>query len=205
MHLEDQAMTAPTVNNGRPQRKQLSDQLDRLDTILAAIAADLPGIVTEACVEGARQAVKDAIVEIVSNPELRALIASVQPVPTIAAPAAVPEPSRPSLWARLKAKLAAARDAVTGAATKAKEAVTTQCRAATETVVAVGRATGESLNWQRILWISLCLGLAVGVLCLTVPQVVAATVSAASVTAASAAAQTGCWLRRAARRFGLVS
>src|SRR3954466_3062515 len=105
-------MTAATMTNGKPQRRQLSDELDRLDGILDAIAEGLPGAVTDACREGARQAVKDAIVEIVSNPELRALIAPVQPAPVVA-PAPAPEPGKPSFWNRLKAKLAAAREAIT--------------------------------------------------------------------------------------------
>jgi hypothetical protein len=198
-------MSTPTLTNGQPQRKQLSDQLDRLDTILAAIAQDLPGAVTEACCEGARQAVKDAIIEIVSNPELRALITPAQSAPAVAPPAPAPAPSRPSPWGRLKAKLVAAREAVTGAAAKAKEAVTTPCKAATGTVVAVGRATGEALDWRRVLILSLCLGLLVGVACLVVPQAVAAAVSALGATATAVAVQTGNWLRRAARRFGLAN
>ena len=48
-------MSAPTVTNGKP-RKQLSDQLDRLDSIIDALAEGLPGAVTDACREGARAA-----------------------------------------------------------------------------------------------------------------------------------------------------
>lgn len=199
-------MTTATAN-GKPQRKQLSDQLDRLDSIIDALAEGLPGAVADACREGARQAVKDAIIEIVSNPELRALIAPAQSiaVPVVPAPAPAPESSKPGLWTRLKAKLAAAREAITGAAAKAKEAVTTRCKVASETVEAVSKSAGEALNWKRVLWLSLCTGLAVGLICLIMPQAFAATVSAVSVTATSVAFQTGRWLHRAAKRFGLAS
>lgn len=198
-----------TVTNGKP-RKQLSDQLDRMDGILDALAEGLPGAVTDACREGARQAVKDAIIEVLTNPELRALIAPrPEPVPAEvpapSPPALPPEPPKPSLWNRLKARLATARAAVTGAATRAKEAVTSNCRAASDTIVAVGQAAGEALPWKRVLWVGAGVGLAVGVTCLVAPHAVAAAVSAVSATATAVAVQTGSWLRRAARRFGLVN
>jgi hypothetical protein len=195
-----------SVTNGKPQRKQLSDQLDRLDAILDAIAEGLPGAVTDACREGARAAVKDAIIQIFTDPELRALLGPA-PAPVAAAPAPEPEPEpkKPGLWSRLKAKLAAARDAVTGAVTKAKEAVTSRCRAARDTVATLGQATGESLPWKRMLWVSAGVGLAVGVACLVVPQTVAAAVGAVSAGATAVAVQAGNLLKRAGRRFGLVS
>jgi hypothetical protein len=201
-------MSATTsVTNGKPQRKQLADQLDRLDAILDAIAEGLPGAVTDACREGARAAVKDAIIEIVTNPELRALLGSTAPAPVAAAqsPEPEPEPKKPGLWSRLKAKLAAARDAVTGAATRAKGAVTARCRAARDTVATLGQTAGEALPWKRMLWVSAGVGLAVGVGCLIMPQTVAACVGAVSATATAAAVQAGNWLTRAGRRFGLVS
>lgn len=194
-------MSATTsVTNGKPQRKQLADQLDRLDTILDAIAEGLPGAVTDACREGARAAVKDAIIEIVTNPELRALLGTA-PAPVTAPRAPEPEPKKPGLWSRLKAKLAA----VTGAATRAKGTVAARCRAARDTVATLGQAAGEALPWKRMLWVSAGVGLAVGAGCLVVPQTVAAGVGAVTATAVAAAVQTGNWLKRAGRRFGLVN
>jgi hypothetical protein len=195
-----------TVSNGKP-RKQLSDQLDRMDGILDALAEGLPGAVTDACREGARQAVKDAIIEIVTNPELRALLGPAQPVPVapVPAPEPAPEPKKPGLWSRLKAKVAAARDAITGAAAKATEAVAANCKAASDTIVAVGKSTGEALPWKRMLWVSAAVGLTVGVMCLVVPHAIAASVGAVSAATTTIAVQTGTWLKRAARRFGLVS
>ena len=40
-------MTATTVSNAMPRRKQLSDQLDRLDSILDALSDGLNGAVIE--------------------------------------------------------------------------------------------------------------------------------------------------------------
>ena len=67
-------MSTATLTNGTARRKQLSDQLDRLDTIIDALADGLPGAVADAAREGTRQAVKDAVVEILTNPELRHLL-----------------------------------------------------------------------------------------------------------------------------------
>ncbi len=111
----------------------------------------------------------------------------------------------PGLWTRMKAKAAAARAAVVKAATKAKAAVTDTCQAVRETVVSVGETTGEVLPVRRVLWTAAAVGLAVGVVCLVVPQTAAAAVSAVSVAATAVAVQAGNWLKRAARRFGLVS
>jgi hypothetical protein len=66
--------------------------------------------------------VKDAVVEIITNPELRALLdalrAGAAPVPVV--PPSEPAPA-PGLWSRLKAKAAAARAAVTGAMVRVGE------------------------------------------------------------------------------------
>jgi len=40
--------------NGRPQRKQLSDQLDRLDTMIDCLSDALPQAVADATREGTR-------------------------------------------------------------------------------------------------------------------------------------------------------
>ncbi len=204
-------MSATATMNGKPPRKQLADQLDRLDAIIDALAEGLNGAVADAAREGTRLAVKDAIVEIMTNPELRAMLAPVRPEPP-PAPAAPPvydlppEPRPvPGLWTRMKAKAVAARAAVVRAATKAKTKVADTCKAVRETVASVGETTGEVLPVRRVLWTAACVGLAVGVVCLVVPQTAAAAVSAVSVAVTAVAVQAGSWLKRAARRFGLVS
>lgn len=210
------------TTNGKPQRKQLSDEIDRfdkqlgdqckkLDSIIDGLAEGLPDAVAVACREGARQAIKDALIEIVSNPELRALIAPVPSVPAVTTPTTAPKPSKSSLWNRLKAKLVAVREAITNAVAKAKEAVarakeavTIRFKTASNAMAFASQAAGESLDWKRILWVRLCVGLLVGVICLAVPQVVAAAISAVSVATTSVVVQIGCWLRRAVHRFGLM-
>jgi CRISPR/Cas system CMR subunit Cmr4 (Cas7 group RAMP superfamily) len=202
-------MSATATMNGRPQRKQLSDQLDRLDTIIDALAEALPSAVADACKEGARAAVKDAIVEIMTNAEFHSLIGKIRPETASTVATSVPEqtplPQKLNHWHRFKAKIAAARDAVCSAATRVREAIVGRCNAARDTVVAVGTAAGEMIPVKRILLTGLGVGLVVGVACLVMPQTVAAGVSALTATCTSIAMQTGNWLKRVSRRFCLVT
>ena len=103
------------ILNGKPRRKQLCEQLDRLDSIIDVLADGLPSAVADATRDGTRQAVRDAVVEILSNPELRAMLAGIAPpmmpsrMPTLnfnTAP--MPEAVQPKLsfWAKARAKLA---------------------------------------------------------------------------------------------------
>jgi hypothetical protein len=200
-------MSATATMNGKPQRKQLADQLDRLDSIIDTLADGLNQVVADACREGTRQAVRNVLIEIANNPELRAMLVSqAVPVPATAPiPANPPESKKPGLWTRLKAKIAAVRETLTGAATKAKDLVAAKYKSASNTVVAVSTATGEALPLRRVLWVGLGVGLLVGLVCLVVPHAAAAAISAVSVATTAVAAQIGTWLKRAARRLGLLS
>ena len=187
-----------TVLSNRAPRKQLSDQLDRLDAIIDVLAEGLPEAVAQACREGARQAVKDAVVEILTNPELRALFQALNK-------GAAPAPTRaPGLWSRLKAKVTRAKESVTGTLTRAKEALTARLRPLTSAVSALSGLTSEPLPWKRVLCVGAGVGVAVGVTCLVAPHAVAATIGALGAAATSVAVQTAHWLRTGARRLGLI-
>lgn len=130
---------------------------------------------------------KDAILEIISNPELRAMLAPQQQhVPVTPAPS--PEPPapiepKPSIWSRIKAKVASAKEAVVGAVSKAKEAVLDRRKMVRDTVTAIGHASGEAVPVRRILLIAVGVGLVAGIACLVVPQTMAAAVGAVGVAA----------------------
>ena len=165
--------------NGRPQRKQLADQLDRLDGILDVLADALPQAVADACREGARQAVKDAVLELLANPDVRTLLAPPAPPPP------PPVPPKPTWWQTLKSKLTAARNAVTE---RAKAALTTVTQAA--------RLLAAVLPLRRIALVAGAVGLTVGVVSLVCPPLVAAAVSAVGGAVTAAAAQVSGVLRR---------
>lgn len=198
-------MTATACTNGKPQRRQLADQLDRLDAIIDALSEGLNGAVADACREGTRLAVKDAVVEILTNPELRAMLVPHAAAPAAKTPANTPEPKKPGLWSRLKAKVAAARTAVVGFAVKAKAAVAAKFAAVTTAVAAVGTAAGEALPVRQALGVALGVGLLVGLVCYQLPESASAAVAGAGAACTAVAVQVGNWLKRAARRLGLLS
>jgi hypothetical protein len=119
-------MTA-AMTNSRPDRKQLSDQLDRLDGILDGLSQALNEAVADAARQGVREAVKEAVVELLTNPDLKAALHRAS------TPADEP---RPSFASRLKAK---AREAASRAVRTAKAFGTAVASRATRLAASVAR------------------------------------------------------------------
>ncbi|HEX4609590.1 MAG TPA: hypothetical protein VH092_15430 [Urbifossiella sp.] len=186
-------MTA-TATNGRPGRRQLSDQLDRMDTILDALAEALPEAVADATREGARQAVREVLLELLANPDLRAAVtglAAAAPAPAAPRPAATA-----GAWTRVRAMLAAARAAVS----RRWRAGTTQAR----TLAATVRALAGVMPVRRYMLVGAAVGVAVGAAAFACPHTVAAALAGAGGAMAAIAAQVGRWLLRSAAAFGLA-
>jgi hypothetical protein len=170
--------------NGRPPRKQLGDQLDRLDGILDVLADALPQAVADACKEGAKQAMKEVVLELLTNPEVRTLLAgSVPPTP------AMPTVTKPNWWQTLKAKMKEWKNAALDRATAAVQAVTLTARMLTAV-----------LPLKRIALVTLGVGLAVGLTALLVyrfcPPAVAAAVSGVGAAVTAAVGQVTGGLRK---------
>ena len=180
-------MTSNTsVANGRPQRKLLSEELDRLDSIVDSIAEGLPMAVAAAAREGTRQAVRDAIIEIATNPELRSLF-QMPMAPAATAPSEPAPPADLSLWSRIKAKIAAAKAVIVERAQVAKAIVVETWKTLImivpvkqiAMVVGVGMMAGVALHFAPV-------GLSGAI------AVVAGAVAASLV-------RVGSWFRRSAR------
>jgi hypothetical protein len=192
-------MTATATTNGKPQRKQLSDQIDRLDTIIDALAEALPEAVADACREGARQAVKDAVVEILASPELRTLITGLaaariappSPEPTPTPAAAEPAPKKPGFWTRAKARLVAAKDAAA-----------VRCTAAATAVAATARTLAAVMPLKKILLVGTGIGMAVGVASYLCPHGLSAVVGGVGAACTAVGVQVGNWFRRSTRLLG---
>jgi hypothetical protein len=181
------------MTNGRP-RKQLSDQLDRLDSIIDGLCDGLPQAVAAAAKEGTRAAVKDAILEILTNPELRAMLQGLTPAPT---PAVAPEAnlvedaaSKPGLWSRIKARAEAAR-----------AAVATRYRAARDAVTGTTRTLSVMMPLRRMVLVAVGTGVVVAALGYVAPAGVAAALAGIGGCVSAAAAQIGSWFRRSTRRL----
>jgi hypothetical protein len=132
-------MSVATVNNGRP-RKQLSNQLDRLDEqllqvdrVLDALSDGLDGAVRDATKEGTRMAVKEAIVELLTSPDLRQALHHASTLPAEA---------KPSFWSRLKSKV---RQTVTAV----KDGVVAAATAVASRVARAGSALGRLVTKAR--------------------------------------------------------
>ena len=181
------------MTNGRPQRKQLSDQLDRLDSIIDGLCEGLPLAVADAAKEGTRQAVKDAILEIMTNPELRGMIQTLTPAP-MSVPTATPPvetaPPTPSLWSRIKAKVAAARTAIVERYCATKEAITTMTR-----------TLSTMMPLRRIVLVAVGVGVVAAVLGYAAPAGVAAVIAGIGGMVSALVAQIGSWFRRTKQFF----
>jgi hypothetical protein len=192
-------MSVSTMTNGRPrERKQLSDQIDRLDSILDGLADALNEAVADAAREGARVAVKEAIFEILTNPELRELIAP--------GAAGQPQPAatRPSLFSRFKARLARMRERAATVARPVTEAVAERCRPVKPAVTAMTRVLEQAWRFRKALVIGLAVGAATATVSYLVPHAVSATISGVGGLIAAVGVQVGLRVRRMARRFGLM-
>ena len=195
-------MSATMSLNGKP-RKQLSDQLDRMDEILDVLGEGLTGAVVDAMKAGTALAVKQALVEILTNPELLATIRGVLPpaIVTEVAESGLPSaPARPSLWSRLKAKAASARSTTVAAMSRVKARVASAANATRSGMVhaaasVLGRVmmvkqqvatvigvAGVIRHAKRVLLLAVGIGTATGMMSLLAPHAFAALAS--GVTAA---------------------
>ncbi|HEX3146888.1 MAG TPA: hypothetical protein VHR66_02230 [Gemmataceae bacterium] len=194
-------MTATATMNGKP-RKQLADQLDRLDeqmerhdAILDALAEGLNGAVTDATREGTRLAVKDAVIELLTDPELRAALHQAT---------ASTATAKVSLWSRLRQR---ARDL----GKKARALGVATLATMTAQVPAIQRAARSAAGYAGLMWrvkkvvlVGLGVGAAVAAVSYLSSHGLAATLSGVGAAVTTVAIQTGLWVRRTVRRLVLV-
>jgi hypothetical protein len=190
-----------TVNtlNGNPQRKQLSEQIDRLDTLLDGLSEGLNEAVTDAVREGTRLALKDAIVEIMTDPALRAKLHE----------ATAPKlEKKPGFWARFKARLAATGRLLRGALGALVRGVTSASATATGAFCAVAsipiRWLGLIASAKDVLGIGACAGFIFAAVALAAPHEVAAVLSGISGAIAAMSLRTAHWMRRAFGALPLI-
>ncbi len=189
-------MSAAPTNN-KPQRKQLSEQIDRLDTIIDCLGEVLPEAVRDACQEGTRQAVKDAILEIVSNPELRNLIAGLAPA-ALSPVASAPSPpsditiSKPGFLCRARSKVAAT-----------KAALIRRWRTKKAAVVMTVQTLAMMLPLKQIALVGAGIGVVVGLISYACPHTLTAVMSGIGGAGTAVAIQVGFGFHRCTRMLGL--
>ncbi len=189
-----------TTLNGRPPRKQLSDQLDRMDTLIDGLAEALPEAVADACREGARQAVKEAIAELLANTELRSQLAHMAPQPPLSAE---PLASLPNRWQRLKAKLMALKTRCTQRLRSTTDHAKNRYQRCTNVLLSLWLFLASVHMVKRMAVLGSVLGIVAGVGSYLCPHSVAALTAGIGVGCTAVAVQVGVWLRRMAHGFGL--
>lgn len=158
--------------NGKPPRKQLSQQLDRMDGIIDCLADALPEAVADACRDGAKAAVQQAVTELFSHPDFLARFAdlptrSTRPIaPATLTPVVTPSTaSKPSVWDRLKAKLQEWKKTATRGVATAYTTVKSGVRSLANTVASTVRALSFALPLRRITTIAVGVGLTTAAVC----------------------------------------
>lgn len=195
-------MNATTIANDKPPRKQLRDQLDRLDAILDVLSDGLNGAVAEAAREGTRLAVKDAVVEMMTDPSLRAqLHQATAPAP---APAAAAPESKPGLWTRLKARAGQALKSVGHMAANVVDTILGGAKAVAKMASDAVRGGQGSGRVKKLVGIGLGIGIAFGVARFIAPHAVTAALSGISGAVTAAAVQIGVWTRRTVHVLSLM-
>jgi hypothetical protein len=196
--------------NGRPQRKQLSDQLDRLDVMIDCLSEALPQAVADATREGSRQAVREVLTELFGNSETLAKLRE-----SLSAPSAVPQSETPSVattvtakpgfFARMKSGVQNAAAAVITKVKQAFAAVKARVQIAKARVTAAIQTVKNVVPLGRFAAIALVVGVLVAGVSYVAPQGFSAVVSGIGAVVITGAVQTYRWLRRSARSVGLLA
>jgi hypothetical protein len=177
-----------TTPNGRPQRKQLSEQLDRLDSIIDVLGEGLNEAVIDAVREGTRLAIKDAIVEILTDTTLRTKLHQASaPEPD---PGETNLPQKPSIWNRLK-------NTLTHVVCKVPRVVTQPFRSLIQTgqeTIQILRSLG---NLRLLVFIGLLGMLTIGSITQFVPPPISTIVSGIAGGISAMAVQVGIWAKNA--------
>ena len=201
--------------NGRPQRKQLSDQLDRLDTMIDLLADGLPKAVADATREGTRSAVRDILGELLRDPEILARLREAlggaapakpsQPSAPPPTPTVTTAPHGPGLLARVGSGLQRAAGDAVAKGGQALGVIRMRLREAGLRAAAAIETAQTFVPVRRFAATAAVVGVTVAVLSYVAPQGFSAVVSGIGGAVVSAAVQTYGWLRKSARSVGLLA
>jgi hypothetical protein len=189
--------------NGKPQRKQLSDQLDRLDTIIDALAEALPEAVADATRDGTRQAMREVLMELLTDPELQArlrtsLVQPVVPEPIPQPIAPMPVETKPSLFARLKSSVRnGCRKITTGISS-----IWSRTAEKVNDVMLTTRAIRSMLPMSRFVTVAFGACVVVAILSYALPHTASAIISGIGGACTAMCVQVGVWFKRYATALG---
>jgi hypothetical protein len=196
-------MTMTMPANGKP-RKQLCDQLDRLDaqmdrqdSILDALSAGLNEAVADASREGVKEAVTAAVVELLTNIELRSALHQATAPPAEAQP-------KTGFWQRAKAKVRQAAAAAKERVQRTLSGVTAQVKSVQSAANEVSAKFGFAWRLRKVLLVGLGIGVVVASVSYLASHGVAAAISGAGAAATPVALHAALWVRRVVRRLAAL-
>ena len=189
--------------NGKPQRKQLADQLDRLDGIIDALADALPDAVRDAVRDGTEVALKQVLLELLSDPvtlsRIRQATGTNSPPPS-SNPFERLRDKVTELSRRVLNRVQDAANQVRAADQVVRTRATGVVRNSIAKVQSV--MTAFDLAWQlkRIIVIGVGIGLAVATVA-TLSHSAAAILAGTGAGTTAVAVQLGLWARRSLRKL----
>ena len=131
--------TTHSANGQHRQRKQLSDQIDRLDGLLEGLSEGLNQAVADAARAGCREAVREVLLELLRDPTVQSLLGQ--------APVATQEvgdpPTRTTLWSKVKQSAANLASGVAHKATAVWSFLTRSARSTATATVRVIRVAAQ--------------------------------------------------------------
>jgi high-affinity Fe2+/Pb2+ permease len=179
--------------NGKPQRKQLSDQLDRFDTMLDGLSEALNVTIADAVRDGTRLALKDAVVEILTDPTLRSkLREATDPVKPSAEPM-----KRSSFWEAAKARVAATSRALKTAGAMAASSAVSGVKTFVDAVRNPTNITALASTLKRLVWVGASAGIVIAVVSYFAPHTISAALSGLTAAVAAISILANNWTRRA--------
>jgi hypothetical protein len=200
-------MTMTTTNrplsNGNAQRKSLSSQLDRLDSILDGLDGALSGAITDAVKDAVSTAVAETVratlIEIVSNPQVISLLRGV--VPSIVQPtgqqeAQAPRASEPTPHGPTRRGVTSAWRWATAKLRATRQATVLSARQAVHGLVRTWRRANAVWQLKRPLFVALLIGFVAGMVSYASSPWVAGIVSGVSTTGAVLGMQLALFARR---------
>jgi hypothetical protein len=200
--------------NGRPQRKQLSDQLDRLDTMIDCLSEALPQAVADATREGTRSAVRDILSELLRDPEILARLRDAlgggttpaKPSEPVAPPPTPTSTSHgPGLLSRVGNSLQRGASVAIEKGRQAFAKIRARVREAKDRAGAAIRTAQTVVPLGRFAATAAAVGVTVAAVSYVAPQGFSAVVSGVGGAVVAGAVQTYRWLRKSARSVGLLA
>jgi len=197
-------VTMKPNSNGNVQRKSLASQLDRLDSILDGLDQALTGAITEAVKEAVSTAVSEAVratlIEVVTNPDVLALlrggiapVASVQVSASAAADSAAP---RPTVVGRVRRFVSSSWKRALAKVRGVGAGVAQRIRSVRDGIKATYQGISAIWRLKRAVLIALGIGAAVGVVGYVASPWCAGVIGGIGAMGTALGAQLAFWTRR---------